>query len=75
MTCSICPIGTCHEGMTEELFNKKGRLIILKDLPALICDNCGAKLFSEQTSRLVLSSLKEAEHSKAELEVISLKVA
>jgi YgiT-type zinc finger domain-containing protein len=42
MICSICPIGTCHDGITEELFTKKGRLIILKNLPALICDNCSA---------------------------------
>lgn len=68
-------MGTCHAGMTEELFNKNGRLIILKDLPAMVCDNCGAKLFSEETSRIILRNLKEAEHSKAELEVISAKVA
>jgi len=75
MKCSICHIGTCHEGITEELFNKNGRLIIDKDLPAMICDNCGAKLFSEETSRIILQNLKDSEHSKAELEVISAKVA
>jgi YgiT-type zinc finger domain-containing protein len=75
MICSICLIGTCHEGITEELFTKKGRLIILKNLPALICDNCGTKLFSENNSAVILSNLKDAEHSTAELEVISVKVA
>jgi YgiT-type zinc finger domain-containing protein len=75
MICSICPIGTCHDGITEELFNKKGRLIILKNLPALICDNCSAKLFSENTSAAILANLKDAEHSTAELEMINLKVA
>jgi len=75
MKCSICNVGTCHPGITEELFNKNGRLIILKDLPAMVCDNCGAKLFSEETSRIILKNLKDAEHSKAELEVISAKVA
>jgi len=75
MKCSICHMGTCHAGVTEELFNKNDRLIILKDLPAMVCDNCGAKLFSEDTSRIILQNLKEAEHSKAELEIISAKVA
>jgi YgiT-type zinc finger domain-containing protein len=75
MICSICNIGTCNKGTTEELFNKNGKLIILKDLPAMICENCGAKFFSEETSNLILKNLKEAENSKAELEIISAKVA
>ncbi len=75
MICSICLIGTCHEAITEELFTKKGRLIILKNLPALICDNCGTKLFSENTSASILANLKDAEYSIAELEMINLKVA
>ncbi|MEP7169457.1 MAG: type II toxin-antitoxin system MqsA family antitoxin [Bacteroidota bacterium] len=75
MTCSICNIGNCKDGITEELFNKKGKLIILKNLPALICENCGAKFFSEETSKIILLNLKEAEKSRAELEIISAKVA
>lgn len=75
MTCSICNSGECIESITEELFNKKGKLIILKNLPAMICENCGAKFFSETTSKLILENLKEAEKSKAELEIISAKVA
>jgi len=75
MTCSICNNGECKSGITEELFNKKGKFIILKNLPAMICENCGAKFFSEQTSTLILQNLKEAEKSNAELEIISAKVA
>ncbi|MCF8277083.1 MAG: YgiT-type zinc finger protein [Flavobacteriales bacterium] len=75
MICSTCQIGTCKEGTTEELFNKNGRLIILKDLPAMVCNNCGAKFYSEQTSQIILDNLKKAENSNAELEVISAKVA
>ncbi|MCW5911329.1 MAG: YgiT-type zinc finger protein [Cyclobacteriaceae bacterium] len=71
MTCSICNIGTCTEGITEELFNKNGKLIILKNLPAMVCENCGAKFFSEETSKVILRNLKEVENSKAELEIIS----
>ena len=75
MICSICHIGNCKDGITEELFNKKGRLIILKDLPAKVCTNCGAKFFSEETAQIILENLKKAESSNAELEVISAKVA
>lgn len=75
MICSICHIGTCKEGITEELFNKNGRLIIMKDLPAMVCNNCGAKFFKEETSQIILDNLKKAENSNAELEVISAKVA
>lgn len=75
MTCSICNVGECKPGITEELFNKKGKLIILKNLPSMICENCGAKFFNEETSKLILDNLKEAEKSNAELEIISAKVA
>ncbi len=75
MNCSICRNGICGNGFTEELFNKNGKLIILKNLPALICDNCGAKFFDETTSKLILSKLKELKDHDSELEIVNLKAA
>jgi hypothetical protein len=57
----------------EMASNKKGELIILKNLPVLI-ENCGAKFFSEATSKIILQNLKEVEKSKGELEIISAHV-
>jgi len=75
MNCSICREGECKAGVTEELFNKKGKLIVLKNLPAMICENCGAKFFSEETSKLILKNLDEAAKSNAEFEIINAQAA
>ena len=55
---------------------EKGETIILvKDVPAEVCTNCGHYYLSAETSKLVLEKGKEAYSKGAELEVVKLKVA
>lgn len=58
MKCVTCKNGTCKKGFATKLFEKNGSLIILKQVPALICDNCGAKYFDGKTSAMMLKKSK-----------------
>lgn len=50
--CTIkgCP-GHYTETTVSHTFRREGRLIVIDDVPAEVCDVCGDVLFTPQTSR------------------------
>jgi YgiT-type zinc finger domain-containing protein len=50
-------------------------LIVLKDVPAMICENCGDYYLDESTTQLVLKRAEEAVSKGAEVEIIKMKMA
>lgn len=75
MECTVCKNGEYKEGHTSTMFDKNGSIVIFKNVPALICDNCGAKLFDARVSAELLKQAKEARKNGAELEVINHRAA
>ncbi|MEK7816430.1 MAG: type II toxin-antitoxin system MqsA family antitoxin [Pseudomonadota bacterium] len=45
-------------------------IVILKDVPADVCENCGEYYLSEMVSRQVLERAEEAVKSGAEVEIL-----
>ncbi len=62
-------------GKTSTMFEREGSLIIIKDIPAEICDQCGEAYFDEETTRELMRIANEAFNNGAELEVIRMKAA
>lgn len=75
MKCTVCKNGTCKKGITSTMFDKKGTITIFKQVPAMICDNCGAKFFDAKTSASLLKLARLSRKNGSELEVLSLKAA
>jgi YgiT-type zinc finger domain-containing protein len=75
MKCSVCHNGNCRKGFTTQTFEKNGVITVFKNVPALICDNCGMKYFTADTSADLLKRVREARKAGSELEVINLKAA
>jgi YgiT-type zinc finger domain-containing protein len=75
MKCSVCHNGICKKGFTTQTFEKKGVITVFKNVPAMICENCGMKYFDAETSAHLLKRAREARKAGSELEVINLKVA
>jgi YgiT-type zinc finger domain-containing protein len=75
MKCSICHNGVCKKGLTTQTFEKKGVITVFKNVPAMICNNCGMKYFDTETSVELLKRAREARKAGSELEVINLKAA
>jgi len=57
------------------MFDRDGSIVIFKNVPALICDNCGAKQFDAKISAELLKQAREARKNGAELEVINHRAA
>lgn len=75
MNCMICKNGEIHSGMVTVTLENSGAIILVKDVPANVCDNCGHYFLDEDIAREVLKRGREAVSKGTELEVIRLRVA
>ena len=63
MKCVICKNGETEPGSTIFTFTDDETIVVVKDVPAKICDNCGEEyLDSETTRRLLDGSVGEVNH-------------
>jgi YgiT-type zinc finger domain-containing protein len=75
MDCALCKVGTTEKGFVTVTLEKGSSIILIKDVPAEVCTNCGHYYLSEEITAEVLKRGNEAVDKGAELEVIKLKVA
>jgi len=75
MKCVICKSGTMKEGLVTVTLEKNGSIILIKEVPAHICDVCSHYYLDELTAREVLKRGQEGLLKGAELEVLKLNVA
>jgi len=75
MNCVICKTGTMYEGQVTVTLEKNGSIILIKEVPAHICDVCEHYYLDEAITGEVLKRGKEGLLKGAELEVLKLKVA
>lgn len=50
MNCPICK-GTLKEGITELTFKRNRKLIVIEDVPALLCMNCGEAVVKSEIAK------------------------
>jgi len=75
MECTLCQVGTTEKGKVTVTLERDGAIVLIKDVPAEVCTNCGHYYLSEEITRLVMDKGNEAIASGAELEVLKLQVA
>lgn len=75
MECTLCNAGKTEKGKVTVTLERNGSIVLIKDVPAEVCTNCGHYYLSEEITRLVMEKGNEAIASGAELEVLKLQVA
>ena len=75
MECVICKTGTMHDGSVTVTLEKNGSIILIKEVPAQVCDVCEHYYLDEKTTGEVLKRGQDGLLKGAELEVLKLKVA
>jgi YgiT-type zinc finger domain-containing protein len=70
MTCVICKQGSTHPGSTTVTLQRGETTVILKGVPAEICENCGEYYLSEEVTRQVLARAEAAVRGGAEVEIL-----
>ncbi len=56
-------------------WNVKGVIIVFKNVPALVCQNCGDFYLTEETTTLLLEKAAKTAEKGVEFEIINFKTA
>ncbi len=70
MDCSICRQGATQPGTTTVTLERGDMVIVIKDVPAEVCENCGEYFLSEATTEEVMRRGELAAESGVELQVL-----
>jgi len=51
MKCVVCRHGETHEGRTTVTLEKDGGALVIRKVPAEVCENCGEAYISAEVTR------------------------
>ena len=60
MTCPICKHGDTRDGMVTVTFERGPVTLVVNNVPARVCDNCGEEYLSEQTTKELLAIAEDS---------------
>ena len=69
MRCVICRHGDLEKGNATVRLTRDLLTLVVKDVPALICDNCGEEYVSDEVSSHLLETAEEAVNAGVQVDV------
>lgn len=75
MRCAICKNGETAAGFTNITLERKGATILIRNVPAQVCDNCGEAYTDSTVSDRLLAIAEEAAQGGIEVEIRHYKAA
>lgn len=60
MTCPLCRNGELQPGTADKVLTLGDATLVIKDVPATICDNCGERYFATEITQALLNIAREA---------------
>jgi YgiT-type zinc finger domain-containing protein len=70
MKCPICKTGQTRDGAATVTLERNGAVVVIKCVPAEVCNNCGEYYLDEQITGKVLNVAEDAARRGAEVEVL-----
>jgi len=70
MNCLFCKHGETTPGQTTVTLQRGETTVILKDVPAEVCQNCGEYYLSDSVTDQVLNRAEMAVKNGAEVEIV-----
>ena len=72
MICVICKTGTCYPGKTHFNTFVKDAFVVVKNVDAMICDNCGEAYYDTPTVEYIQKQVKLGYNNTEEVEVMKV---
>lgn len=69
MKCVVCKSGETRPGSTTVTFERQGLTLVMKEVPAEICTNCGEDYVDEAVSRDIMAMAEKMAKSGAQVDV------
>ncbi len=70
MNCTLCKNGETNPGKVTVTLNRDNSVIVIKEVPADICNNCGDYFLSSEVTKSVLSIAEDAVKKGIEVEIL-----
>ena len=70
MNCVICRQGQTNEGFTTVTLDRGNTTVVIKEVPAEICENCGEYYLSEEVTERVQNLAEQAFKNGVDIEVL-----
>ena len=70
MKCTICKQGETLPGKTTVVLERGKTTVVIKDVPAEICENCGEYYLTEEMTEKVMKMAEKAVQHNVEIEVL-----
>jgi YgiT-type zinc finger domain-containing protein len=61
--CSFCK-GKLKKGTTDFMAHAAGEVIVIRDVPAFVCEQCGEAFYTAGTSRKIDGVMRDAHQKK-----------
>jgi YgiT-type zinc finger domain-containing protein len=74
MRCVICKSGEFKPGMTMEAFTRGESVVVVKDIPALVCGQCGSPFLSDEVAGVIEKLINNAVRKGAEVKILRYAV-
>ena len=69
MNCVICKTGNTQPGKTTVTLQRVGTVIVVRDVPAEVCDNCGEYFLDALTTQRVYADAVQSIGRRVEVEI------
>lgn len=70
MKCQLCKNGRTEKGRVTVTLERGNTVVIIKNVPADICENCGEFYLDEETTYNILAKAENAAQNNAEVEIL-----
>ncbi|MBN2377974.1 MAG: type II toxin-antitoxin system MqsA family antitoxin [Sedimentisphaerales bacterium] len=71
MNCVICKQGQTNSGFTTVTLERDQTTVVIKNVPADICENCGEYYLSETVTEKIQKLAEQAANAGVEIEVLN----
>jgi YgiT-type zinc finger domain-containing protein len=73
MECVICKNGKTRKGKATVTLERKGTVVVIKEVPAQVCQNCGEYYLDENMAKEVLKRAEQSVKNGSEIEIINMQ--
>lgn len=75
MDCVICKNGTTKQGLVTFTLERGSVIIVFKNVPAMVCENCGDFYLTSETTKMLLEKANQTLEKGVEFEIVNFKLA
>jgi YgiT-type zinc finger domain-containing protein len=75
MKCTTCGQASVGEGLVTLTFEREGTIVVIKEVPGLVCPNCGEEYVPDETATHALETAEAAAGSGASVKVLRYEAA